>query len=134
MTRLPRAPRSDDTLVAVRDAWAEAVGPEVARNAYPVRLTRAGVVVVHCSGASWASELTLLCGHLRAQLEARIGSGTPTEFRFEVGELPQLEQEATAPSVRTPNPRAAELASGVADPELRVTIERAISVRSSAPS
>ena len=112
MGTLTRAPRTDDRLLALREIWAEAVGPEVARNAFPVRLTRSDVVVVHCSGSAWASELTLLRAHLHARLEESMGPAAPAELRFEVGELP-LPDPVRAEGVRQPaiNPRAAELAA-----------------------
>jgi hypothetical protein len=130
MGTLTRAPRTDDRLLALREIWAEAVGPEVARNAFPVRLTRSDVVVVHCSGSAWASELTLLRAHLHARLEQSMGPAAPAELRFEVGELP-LPDPVRAEGVRQPaiNPRAAELAADVSDPDLRATIERAIAAR-----
>jgi hypothetical protein len=135
MGGIARAPRTDDRLLALREIWAEAVGTEVARNAFPVRLTRADVVVVHCSGSAWASELTLLRAHLHARLEQSMGPAAPAELRFEVGELPLPDP---APDRATPrlvaNPRAAELAAEVSDPDLRATIERAIAARFGAPS
>lgn len=134
MDRVARAPRTDDRLLAIRDVWADAVGKDVARNAFPVRINRAGSLTVHCSGATWAAELTLLRSHLQARLDERLGEGSPEELRFEVGELPAPVAEPEPPSPRTPNPRAAELASGIADPDLRRTVERAIAVRFGAPS
>ncbi len=134
MERVARAPRTDDRLLAIREVWAKAAGPEVTRNAYPVRLTRAGGLVVHCTGASWASELTLLRSHLQARLDELLGDVSPGELRFEVGELPLSEEPAAPPSPRAQNPRAAELAAGISDPDLRRTIERAIAVRFGTPS
>ena len=134
MRRLPRAPRTDDRLLALREIWAEAAGPDISRNAFPVRLTRADAVVVHCSGSAWASELTLLRGHLQAKLEALMGDAAPAELRFDVGELPLPDAAPAAPSQRRLNPQAAALAAGVADPDLRAAIERAIAVRFGARS
>ncbi len=129
MGGLARAPRTDDRLLALREIWAEAAGAEISRNAFPVRITRADVVVVHCSGSVWASELTLLGSHLHQRLEELMGDAAPAEMRFEVGELPLPDPEPGPPSPRAINPRAAELAEGVSDPDLRAAIERAISVR-----
>jgi hypothetical protein len=135
MGGIARAPRTDDRLLALREIWAEAVGVEVARNAFPVRLTRADVVVVHCSGSAWASELTLLRAHLQTRLETSMGSAAPTELRFEVGELPRPDPERSPrPPRLAANPRAAELAADVSDPQLRAAIERAIAARFGAPS
>ena len=134
MSGLDRAPRTDDRLLALREIWADAAGPEISRNAFPVRITRADVVVVHCSGSVWAAELTLLKAHLQERLGAVMGEAAPAELRFEVGELPLPDPEPDSPSPRAINPRAAELAGGVSDPDLRAAIERAISVRFGATS
>ncbi len=38
-------------------AWEDAVGPEIARNAWPARFQRDGTLIVHCQDAIWAFEL-----------------------------------------------------------------------------
>lgn len=133
MRAMPVAPRIDDRLQGVRDVWQSAAGADPARHAYPVRMTRDGTLVVHCSSSTWAAELTLLGGHLQARLDDLLGEHAPTGLRFQVGELPELPQAPAVAPRRTPNPRAAELAAGISDPELRAALERAIAARS-APS
>jgi hypothetical protein len=40
------------------EAWPGAVGPEIARNAWPARLARDGTLHVHTQDSIWAFELT----------------------------------------------------------------------------
>ena len=39
-------------------AWPDAVGEEIARNAWPARFTRDGTLIVHTRDAVWGFELT----------------------------------------------------------------------------
>ena len=43
-----------ETLLA---AWEAAVGPEIARNAWPARFQRDGTLIVHTKDAIWGFEL-----------------------------------------------------------------------------
>src|SRR6476646_471548 len=87
------------------EAWPEAVGPMVAANAWP----------------------------------ARLGERAPKALRFAVGHLPEP-SPPTSGDARTPVPeptpealqRAAELAAGIEDEELRKRVERAASLGLSA--
>ena len=56
---LPALPqgRRDQTAARARAVWAAAAGREVARNSQPIRMA-GGVLVVHCTSSTWASELT----------------------------------------------------------------------------
>ena len=63
-------------------AWPAAVGPEIARNAWPARFRRDGTLIVHTADAIWAFEL----GHRAAAIAERL-PGTP-KLTFVAGPLP----------------------------------------------
>src|SRR4051812_36408137 len=64
-------------------AWPEAVGAEIARNAWPARFQRDGTLIVHTKDAIWSFEL----GHRAAQIAERL-PGTPP-LKFVAGPLPE---------------------------------------------
>src|SRR5205823_6263216 len=109
------------------EAWPRAVGPEIARNAWPARLGRNGTLSVHTSSSAWAFEL--------AQLERRIrdslGKLAPSKLRFVVGPLPEpaTEPKGSARNVAAPSAehraRASELAAGIGDENLRKIVAKA---------
>jgi hypothetical protein len=107
-------------------AWPDAVGPEIARNAWPARFQRDGVLIIHARDAVWAFELT----HRAAEISSRMPK-TPT-LKFipgpvpepsdePAGEAPVSPPEATAEQTRD----AAEWASAIDDEELRELVARA---------
>jgi hypothetical protein len=114
-------------LSPVVDAWAAAVGAEIARNAWPARLMRNGTLIVHTSSAAWAFEL----GHLEARIRQSLGDAAPPKLRFVVGPLPEPEpvEEATRRSAVEPSHEhvaaAAALASPIADENLRKIVAKA---------
>jgi hypothetical protein len=75
-------------LTAIVRRWPAAVGELVAREAWPVRLQRDGVLLVHCRSSVWASELRHLEPRLRAALEEHGVSPAPA-LRFAVGVVPR---------------------------------------------
>jgi hypothetical protein len=106
-------------------AWPEAVGPQIAKNAWPARISRDGTVHVHTTDAIWAFEL----GHRAAEIAERLGV---PRLRFAAGPLPASVEEAehTRPRpVVEPSPEDVEMASAltatVEDDELRSRIARA---------
>ena len=114
-------------------AWPEAVGPMVAANAWPARIARDGTLHVNTSSSAWAFELGQLAPEI---LDAALGAAR-REMRRKRCDSPS----ATCPSRRrrapedarteVPEPtaealqRAAELAAGIEDEELRKRVERA---------
>ena len=118
---------------AAAAAWADVVGSAAAAHSVPVRRTRAGVLTVACSSASWAQELTMRRDELRERLLARAPDTGVTALRFSVAdhvmtgppEAPPPPRPAPRPSrgrrARS-GPRAAE---GVADERLRDLVARA---------
>jgi hypothetical protein len=115
-------------LAAVVDAWPEAVGPAIARNAWPARLTRDGRLVVHTSSAAWAFEL----GQLEPRIRGLLPEPRPPKLRFVVGPLPEPTPEPRRVSDRSavvPTPAAREaaaaLAASIDDENLRKIVAEA---------
>src|SRR6185437_12723429 len=79
-------------------AWPAAVGPEIARNAWPARFQRDGTLIVHTADAIWAFEL----GHRAAAIAERL-PGNP-KLTFVAGPLPEppaSEEPVSAPPAAT---------------------------------
>jgi hypothetical protein len=106
-------------------AWAGAVGPQIAENAWPARTTRDGTLVVHARDSIWAFELT----HQAAEIARRLGVKS---VKFVPGPVPESPIETTDAPRTTVRPAtlaeartAAEWAAGIDDPELRALVARA---------
>ena len=109
---------------AAVEAWPEAVGAEIARNAWPARFRRDGTLVVHCKDAVWAFEL----GHRAAEISPRLPGRPP--LAFVPGPLPEPaapEQVPAPPPAATLDQRrqAAEWAASIEDEGLRAAVARA---------
>jgi hypothetical protein len=105
-------------------AWEGAVGPEIARNAWPARFQRDGTLIVHTKDAIWGFEL----GHRAAEISERLPGRPP--LKFLTGPLPEPgapEEAAPAPPAATleERRRAAEWASSIEDEQLREAVSRA---------
>jgi hypothetical protein len=116
------------TLAPLVEAWPTAVGPEIARNAWPARLARDGTLHVHTSSSAWAFEL----GQLEARIRASLGKHAPRRLRFAVGPLPEPVSNASndaAAKVVRPSPQhtaaAAELTAQIGDEKLRKVVAKA---------
>jgi len=116
-------------------AWTDAVGAEVSRNAWPARVARDGTLHVNTSSSVWAFELGQLAPKILERLRTELGGQAPAALRFAPGHLPEppsptsdatatVPRSASADSVR----RAATLAAGIADEDLRKQVERAVSL------
>ncbi len=107
------------------DAWAAAVGPEIARNAWPARVQRDGTLVVHTRDAVWGFELTQRAVEIRPRLP-----GSP-QLKFVPGPLPEPGEDASAAPAAPPEAtleqarEAARWASAIEDEELRELVARA---------
>ena len=119
-------------MAAIVNAWPEVVGAEIARNAWPARVTRDGVLLVHASSAAWVFELTQLAPVVHGRLAATMGDAAPKATRFVPGPIPEPLAEADVPRPATviepteeTRVRAAELTSGIGDEELRERVARA---------
>ena len=111
---------------AVLEAWEEAVGPEIAQNAWPARFQRDGTLIVHTRDAIWGFEL----GHRAGEISARLPR-TPA-LTFVPGPLPEPGRETPDAAPRGAPPatleqveQAARWASEIADDELRALVARA---------
>jgi Dna[CI] antecedent, DciA len=109
-------------------AWPAAVGEQIARNAWPARLSRDGTLHVATADSAWAYELTQLAPRLLAQL----GLLAPKGLKFAPGPIPEPAlEDAVGQAVPPPNPgpqerwRAEQLTAGIADGELRELVARA---------
>jgi len=117
-------------LAEVTRAWPDAVGPAIARSAWPQRLARDGTLHVTTVSSTWAFELGRMEAEIRAKLAVSLGEATPPALRFAPGPVPSPgaveEQRPPAPS---PTPeevaKAASLAAGIEDPALREAVRRA---------
>jgi hypothetical protein len=111
---------------AILEAWEAAVGPEIARNAWPARFQRDGILIVHTRDAVWGFEL----GHRAAEMSARLPKHPP--LKFVPGPLPepgpdptQATAQGSSPTTLEQRAKAAEWASGIEDEELRELVARA---------
>ena len=114
-------------LAPLVDAWADSVGPEIARNAWPARIGRDGTLYVHTSSSAWAFEL----GQLTDRIASALGPLAPPRFRFAVGPLPEPSRDMSDEVIRSrPEPteehrmKAAELAAAIADENLRKVVAK----------
>jgi hypothetical protein len=114
------------------DAWPEAVGPQIAANAWPARVGRDGTLTVAVASSAWAFELTQLGETIRSRLAELAGHDSPKRLRFVVGPLPERGAEAVTSVSRTvPEPsedersEGARIAAPIADSELRALVARA---------
>lgn len=118
-------------LSAITHAWAECVGPAIARQAWPLRLNRDGTLRVACSSSTWAFELGRMAPEILERLRATLGDAAPASLRFAPGPVPAPGADAEQ-AVSPPGPsaadleRAASLTAAIEDPELRDLATRAI--------
>jgi hypothetical protein len=107
-------------------AWPAAVGEEIARNAWPARTQADGTLVVHVRDAIWGFELTQRAAEISERLPGR------PRLRFTPGPLPDTTQEEPpAPRVEVSAEHAreaAEIAAGIADPDLRESVAKTIKI------
>jgi len=120
------------SMPAIVAAWPAAVGEEVARNAWPARISRDGVLHVNTSSSTWAFELTQLAAAVLEQLAAGLDEAAPKGLRFEPGHLPEpavatVDEGPSRPAEPTPEQlaEARELASPIADDALREQVAKA---------
>jgi len=106
------------------DAWLAAVGPEIARNAWPARTQADGTLIVHVRDAIWGFELSQQAPEIAARLPGR------PRLRFVPGPLP--EEVLEEPPAPRPGPtpeqvrEADEMTSGIADRDLRESVAKVI--------
>jgi hypothetical protein len=108
--------------------WAASVGEQIARNAWPARVGRDGVLFVHTSSSAWAFELS----QLESDIRSRLGDAAPEKIRFAPGPLPEHDPASPDESVPTPvepsaedAETAAKIAAPIDDEMLRKLVARA---------
>jgi hypothetical protein len=117
-------------LAEVTRAWPEAVGPGIARAAWPQRLARDGTLHVTTASSVWAFELGRMEAELLAKLRPSLGAATPPALHFAAGPVPSPgREEAADPTVPEPSPddvaEAASLSAAIEDPDLREAVRKA---------
>jgi predicted nucleic acid-binding Zn ribbon protein len=114
--------------------WPAVVGEAVARNAWPLRISRDGTLHVATASATWAHELDLLQDTIIEGLEARLKDTAPTKLRFATGPVPEPASAREQPEATSTEPlevpaeiawEAAEAAAEIDDEELRELVARA---------
>jgi Dna[CI] antecedent, DciA len=118
-------------MAPVVEAWPAAVGVEIARNAWPGRLSRDGSLHVHTKDSIWAFELTTRAEEIRQ----RLGPAAPPRLVFAPGPLPEHSPEPSGQverRVREPSPedvaKADSLARGIRDEDLRKVVAKAVAL------
>jgi hypothetical protein len=119
-------------MIDIVRAWPDAVGDQIARNAWPARLAKDGTLHVATASSTWAFELSQLEPKLLERLRAMLPDAAPKRLRFAPGKLPEPsadELETRGPLVREPTGEerelAAALASGIEDESLRKIVAKA---------
>jgi hypothetical protein len=113
-------------------AWPGAVGEQIARNAWPARLSKDGALHVSTASSTWAFELAQLEPKLLGRLREALGDTAPGSLRFAPGKLPELSAgDLGAARTAPPEPTAEErelavaLAAGIEDESLRKIVAKA---------
>src|SRR4051794_10464639 len=116
-------------MAPIVEQWAAAVGPEIARNAWPARLARDGTLHVHTQDSIWAFELTTRAEEIRM----RLGAAAPRRISFAPGPLPEPsiaspDKVRDLPPKPTPEhvAKAESLTRGIRDEELRKVVAKAV--------
>jgi len=122
-------------------AWPGVMGEQIARNAWPARISRDGKLHVATSSSAWAFELAQLEPKLLERLGEALGGAVPAGLRFAPGKLPERSGEDDAGAARTPRAPTAEerelaaaLASGIEDESLRKVVAKAAAASLARPS
>lgn len=113
--------------------WPDAVGEQIARNAWPARIGRDGTLHVSVSSATWAFELSQLAGEIASRLQRALGEEAPWRLRFAPGPLPERSGESAETVKEEPRKlspaelrRGERLASRIGDEELRKVVAKAV--------
>jgi hypothetical protein len=113
-------------------AWPEAVGPQIAAQAWPARVARDGTLHVAVSSSVWAFELTQLEAEIRRRLADAVGAAAPQRLRFAAGHIPGAgsepapKQKPSVPNVTQALQAEGErIAAPIGDPALREAVARA---------
>jgi len=106
------------------DAWLAAVGPDIARNAWPARTQADGTLIVHVRDAIWGFELSQQAPEIAGRLPGR------PRLRFVPGPLPEEVPEEAPLAPPAPTAEQArevdEMAASIVDRELRESVAEVI--------
>lgn len=111
-------------MAEVVERWPEAVGPFIARNAWPARIARDGTVHVNAADSIWAFEL----GQRSAEIASTLG--VPA-VKFAPGPLPEADAEPPPPTLDVAPEdveRARAIAASIGDEKLRESVQKAVSL------
>jgi hypothetical protein len=118
------------------EAWPAAVGPEIARNAWPARVARDGTLHIHTQDSIWAFELTSRA----AEITARLGELAPRRLSFAPGPLPEPALDVAETAAQKPRrptaehvAKAASLTRGIRDADLRKVVSKAVAASLAKP-
>jgi hypothetical protein len=106
------------------ERWPHAVGPAIARNAWPARIARDGTVHVSTADSVWAFELGQRAAEIAGKLHVE-------NVRFAPGPLPEPDEEPVSNPVevsREDAERARAIATGISDEKLRESVQKAVSL------
>jgi hypothetical protein len=115
-------------MAPIVEAWPESVGEEIARNAWPARLSRDGTLHVHARDSIWAFELTSRGEEIRARLREH----APRRLMFAPGPLPERSPERSGGLPGPPQPSAKHVAKAeslvrvIRDDDLRKVVAKAV--------
>ena len=123
---LKRLGADSSASVDQNDAWLAAVGPDIARNAWPARTQADGTLIVHVRDAIWGFELSQQAPEIAARLPGR------PRLRFVPGPLPDDAPEELPPPPPAPTAEqvreAEEMTASIADRDLRESVAKVIKV------
>jgi Dna[CI] antecedent, DciA len=109
----------------VIERWPAVVGEGIARNAWPARIARDGTLLVNTADSVWAFELTQRAAEIAGRLDL-------PAVRFAPGPLAGSSEPPKAPPAPEPSAAqeraAAAIAATIQDPNLRKTVQRAVSL------
>ncbi len=115
-------------MAPIVEAWPQAVGDMIARNAWPARLARDGTLHVNTTDSIWAFELRSRAEEIRE----RLGKHAPPRLAFAAGPIPEPLEPSSADAVKEPLEPSAEhiaeadsLAEVIRDEELRKVVAKA---------
>lgn len=132
LTRLAGSGRRESPIDRLRVLWAQ-VAPTAAAHSTPERLSRAGVLTVICADSGWAQELSAHAVEIHARIVHQAPELAVQKVRFAVGAGgvgggPRAAAARAKPVKPGPAERdaAAAAVEGVADPELRELLRKAV--------
>jgi hypothetical protein len=121
---LKRLGADSNANVDQNDAWLAAVGPDIARNAWPARTQADGTLIVHVRDAIWGFELSQQAPKIAARLPGR------PRLRFVPGPLPEdaPEEMPVIPAAPTAQQarEADDMTASIVDRELRESVAKVI--------